>query len=74
MFSGCTALPGSKETKLGSSNQDASPSASKNARIVLVPCCAWKCVPTAISGGVDISRTDEFSVRVTGITSRIGVS
>ena len=22
--------------------------------IVLVPCCAWKIVPTAISGGVDI--------------------
>ena len=52
-------LPGSKETKLESSNQEASPSASKNTRVVLVPCSCnhkWKCVPTAISGGVDISE------------------
>ena len=56
MFSGCTVLPDSKETKLGSSNQEASPSAGENTGIVLVPCHAWKCVPTAISGGVDISE------------------
>ena len=56
MFSGCTVLPDSKETKLGSSDQEASPSAGKNAGIVLVPCRAWKCVPTAISGGVNISE------------------
>ena len=56
MFSGCTVLPDSKETKLGSSDQEASPSAGKNTGIVLVPCRAWKCVPTAISGGVDISE------------------
>ena len=48
--------PDSKETELGSSDQEASPSAGKNTRIVLVPCRAWKCVPTAISGGVDISK------------------
>ena len=74
--------PDSKETKLGSSDREACPSASKNTRVVLVPYRAWKCVPTAISGGVDISevpgcyvfRTDELSVRVTRITSRIGVS
>ena len=30
MFSGCTVLPDSKETELGSSDQEASPSASKN--------------------------------------------
>ena len=48
--------PDSKETELGSSDQEASPSAGKNTRIVLVPCRAWKCVPTAISGGVDISE------------------
>ena len=48
--------PDSKETKLESSDQEASPSAGKNTRIVLVPCRAWKCVPTAISGGVDISE------------------
>ena len=46
--------PDSKETELGSSNQEASPSAGKNTRIVLLPSCAWKCDPTAISGGVDI--------------------
>ena len=40
MFSGCF-----KETKLGSSDQEASPSAGKNT-----------CVPTAISDGVDISE------------------
>ena len=56
MFSGCTVPPDSKETKLGSSNQEAFPSAGKNIRIVLVPCRAWKCVPTPISGGVDISE------------------
>ena len=56
MFSGCTVPPDSKETELGSSDQEASPSAGKNTGIVLVPCCTWKCVPTAISGGVDISK------------------
>ena len=56
MFFGCTVPPDSKETELGSSDQEASPSAGKNTRMVLVPCCAWKCVPTAISGGVDISE------------------
>ena len=54
MFSGCTLLSDSKEMKPGSSEQEASPSAGKNTRIVLVPCCAWKCVPTAIYSGVDI--------------------
>ena len=56
VFSGCTVLPDSKKTKLGSSKQEASPSAGKNTGVVLVPCCAWKCVPTAISGDVDISE------------------
>ena len=48
--------PDSKEAESASSNQEASPSASKNIGIVLVPSRAWKCVPTAISGGVDISE------------------
>ena len=77
MFSGCTVPPDSKETELGISNQEASPSAGKNTGIVLVPCRVWKCVPTAISSSVDISEvpgTYEFLVRVTKITSRIGVS
>ena len=57
MFSGCIVLPDSNETKLGSSGEEASLSAGKkNTGIVLVPCRAWKCVPTAISSGVDISK------------------
>ena len=35
---------------------EASPSAGENTGIVLVPCRAGKSVPTAISGGVDISE------------------
>ena len=56
MFSGCTVLPDSKETKLGSSNQEASLSAGKNIGIDLVSCCSWKCILIAISGGMDISE------------------
>ena len=48
--------PDSKETKLVISDQEASPSAGKNTRIVLVPYHAWKCFLTAISGSVDISE------------------
>ena len=48
--------PDSKEIQLGSSDQEASPTAGKNTGVVLVPCCACKCIPTAISGGVDISK------------------
>ena len=55
MFSGCTVPPDSNETKLGSSDQEASPSVGKNTGVLLVLCCTWKCFPTAISGGVDIS-------------------
>ena len=47
--------PDIKETETGSSNQEASPPAGKNTRVVLVS-CSPKCVPTAISGGVDISE------------------
>ena len=54
MFSGCTVLPDSKVTELGSRDQETSPSAGKNTGVVLVPCCTWKCAPTAIFGGVDI--------------------
>ena len=56
MFSVCTVPPDSKETELGSSDQEASPSARRNTRIVLVPCWPWKCAFRAISGGVDISE------------------
>ena len=54
MFFSCTVLPDNKETILGSSNQEASPSTAKNTEVVLFSCHSWKCVPTAISGGVDI--------------------
>ena len=73
VFSGCTVLPDSEETELGSSNEAASPSAAINTRIVLVLCCTWNYVPTVISSGVDIYK-DKFSVRITKITLRIGVS
>ena len=46
----------SKEAEIGSSDQDPSPSAGKNTGVSLMSCCAWICVPTAISGGVDISE------------------
>ena len=41
-----------KETGIGSSNQEAFPSAGKNTGVV----SAWKCVLTAIFGGLDISE------------------
>ena len=56
MFSGCTVLPDIKETKLGSSDQKASPWGVISTRVILVPCHTLKCAPTAISGGVDISE------------------
>ena len=56
MFSGSIVPPDSKETRLASSDQEASSSAGKNTGVFLVSCCAWRCVPTAISGGVDISE------------------
>ena len=81
MFSGCTVSPDSKETELGSSDQEVSPSVGENARVVLVPCCSWKRVPTAISSAADISEVPGCHLlrqmsfrRVTKITPRIGVS
>ena len=56
MFSGYLVSPDSKETELRSSNQETSPSAGKSTRIVLVSCRTFKCVPTAISGGDDITK------------------
>ena len=49
----------SKDIKLGSSDQEASPSAGKNTGVALLPCLAWKCVLAAIVatfGCVDISE------------------
>ena len=56
MFPGRTVLPDSKQSELGISDQKPSPSAGKNTGVVLVPCCACKCVPAAISSVVDISE------------------
>ena len=65
--------PHSKETKIGKDNQEAFQSTGKNAEVVLVPCCAWTCVPVAISDGVDISEFPGFyllrQMRVTKILS-----
>ena len=38
VFSGCTVLPNSKETKPGTSNQETFPSAGKNTGVILVTC------------------------------------
>ena len=46
----------SKETELGSNDQEASQSTGKNTRIVLGQFLTCKCDPTAISSGVDISE------------------
>ena len=45
VFSGCTVVPDSKETKLGISNQEASPTADKNTGVVLVPCLHMEVPP-----------------------------
>ena len=82
MFSGCTVLPDSKEIGLGSSNQEASLSAGKTTGVVLVPCLHMEVCPYSsfwwcgCLWGLWVSffTTGEFSVRVTKITSRFGVS
>ena len=82
MFSGCTVPPDSKETGLGSSDQEASPSGGKNIGVVLVPCSCmevhpysyfWWCGYFQVPW-VSFLMTDEFSVKVIKITSRIGAS
>ena len=82
VFSGCTVPSDSKETEVGSSDQEASPSAGKNTGVVLVPCSRMEVRPYSFfrwcgyfwGPWVSFITTDEFSVRVTKITSRIGVS
>ena len=56
----CTWPPDSKEAELGSSQQEASPSAGKNTRIILVPCSPMEERP--------------YRLRVRKITSGIGIS
>ena len=82
MFSDCTVPPDGKEIQPGSSDQEASPLAGKNTRVVLVACHTEKCVPTACfqwcgyfrGPWVSSVTMDDFSVRVTKVTSWIGVS
>ena len=50
MFSGCTVPSDIKDTKVTSTDQEASPSASKNTGVVLVPHCAWTTM--VIGGGI----------------------
>ena len=56
MFYGCQGLLDSEETKLRSSDYEASQSEDKNSRVVLVLHFAWKLVPAAIFSALDISR------------------
>ena len=56
VFCDFTVSPDSKETELISSDQEAFPSAGKITGVLIVPVRAWKCVPTAISAGADISE------------------
>ena len=72
----------SKETKLGNNDQGTSPSAGKNTSVVLVPCSRMELRPYSYfrwcgyfwGPWVSFVTTDEFSVTVSNITSRIGVS
>ena len=81
VFSGCTESPDSKET-LGSSDQEVSLSTGKNTGVVLVSCVSMEVHPYSYflwcgyfrGLWVSFVTTDEFSVRVIKITSRIGVS
>ena len=65
MFSDCTVPSNSKEIELESSEKEVSASAGENNEVVLVPCGTWKCVSTAISGGVEVSEVLEFSMSIT---------
>ena len=69
-------------TACSNSDQEASLSAGKNNGVVLVPCLRMEVCPYSYfwrcgyfwGPWVSFVMTDEFSVRVTKITSRIGIS
>ena len=75
MFSGCTVLLDSDGTELGSSDQDASPSACRNTGVVLVPRLCLEVQPHNYfwwcgyfrGPRVSFVTTDEFSVSVTNL-------
>ena len=56
MFSGFTVSTDSKDTELGSSDQEASSSAGKNTGVVLVPCSCMEVCPHRYFWCVDISE------------------
>ena len=73
MFSGCNVPSDSNKTQLGSSDEEASPSAGKNTRVILVP---YSCMEVrnysyfrrcGYFGGplVSFVMADELPVRVT---------
>ena len=79
----CTMFPAdSKETGLGSSNQEAFPSAGKNAGVVIVSCSRMEVWPHSYfwwfgyfwGSWVSFVTADEFFMRVIKITPKIVVS
>ena len=82
VFSASTVPPDNKQIELGSSGQEASPSAGKNTGVVLVPCSHIEVRPYSYfwwcgyfwGPWVSFVTTDEFLMSVTKINSRIGVS
>ena len=82
VFSGCTLPPDSEETEIGNDEQEASQSACKSTIVVLVSCLHMEVLTYSYfqwcgdlwGPWVSFVTTDKFSVRVTNITSRIGVS
>ena len=70
LFSGCVLLSDSKVTEFGSSDQEASPSASKITGVVLVPCLCLEVHPYSyfhwcgylLGLWLSFVMTDEFSV------------
>ena len=56
MLFGCTVTPDSEETKLKSSNPEASVSGGKISGVLSGSCSARKCIHAAISGGVTIFK------------------
>ena len=79
---GVSWLFDSMETELGSSNQEASPSAGKKTGVVFVSCLCMEVCPYSHfrwcgyywGPWASFVTTHDFSVRVTKITSRITVS
>ena len=81
MFSGCTVLPDSNDTEFGINDQESSPSAGKNnssfsamSHMEVCPYSYFQWCGYFQGPWVSFVTTNEFSVRVTRITSRIGVS